>query len=202
MKSPTPPDARGVGTKSKTYPGMQEKDPFSFEFVILVSVTPIKLNWKSSSSSSNVKFSKFWLMLTTLLWKTEKLDWTSLLDSFLLNNLKLCGDKYQKYRHCLCSLLLSFNWPSRLVNRSRSNKLGNLSRCLLHWEVVDTELLSSKYKKMTVLPNFLLGSFLNFLVYCKSMDVLQPLLPVLILWLSSFWHVRWNHESIALRIYI
>ena len=34
MKRPTPPDARGVGTKSKTYPGMQEKDPFSFEFVI------------------------------------------------------------------------------------------------------------------------------------------------------------------------
>ena len=25
MKRPTPPDARGVGTKSKTYPGMQEK---------------------------------------------------------------------------------------------------------------------------------------------------------------------------------
>ena len=144
MKRPTPPDARGVGTKSKTYPGMQEKDPFSFEFVILVSVTPIKLNWKSSSSSSNVKFSKFWLMLTTLLWKTEKLDWTSLLDSFLLNNLKLCGDKY---RHCLWSLLLLFNWPSRLVNRSRSNKLDNLSRCLLHWEVVDTELLNWPWKR-------------------------------------------------------
>ena len=44
MKRPTPPDARGVGTKSETYAGMQEKDPFSFEFVILVSVTPIKLN--------------------------------------------------------------------------------------------------------------------------------------------------------------
>ena len=44
MKRPIPPDARGIGTKSKTDPGMQEKDPFSFEFVILVSVTPIKLN--------------------------------------------------------------------------------------------------------------------------------------------------------------
>ena len=42
MKRPTPPDARGVGTISKTYPKMQEKDLFSFEFVILVSVTPIK----------------------------------------------------------------------------------------------------------------------------------------------------------------
>lgn len=35
---------RGAGSKSKTYPGMQEKDPFSFQFVILVSVTPIMLN--------------------------------------------------------------------------------------------------------------------------------------------------------------
>ena len=44
MKRPTPPDARGVGKKSKTYPCMQGKDPFSFEFVILVSVTPTKSN--------------------------------------------------------------------------------------------------------------------------------------------------------------
>ena len=44
IKRPTPPDAKGVGSKSTTYPGMQEKDPFSFEFVILVSVTPIMLN--------------------------------------------------------------------------------------------------------------------------------------------------------------
>ena len=34
MKRPTPPDARGVGKKSKTYRGMQEKNLFSFEFVI------------------------------------------------------------------------------------------------------------------------------------------------------------------------
>lgn len=47
-----PPDAKVVGSKSKTwYPGMQEQDPFSFEFVILVSVT-IMLNWKSISSSN------------------------------------------------------------------------------------------------------------------------------------------------------
>ena len=34
-----------------------------------------------------------------------------------------------------------------LVNRSRSNKLDNLSRCLLHWEVVDTELLNWPWKR-------------------------------------------------------
>ena len=48
---PTPPEARGVGTYSKTYPGMLGLKSISLPLIILVSETPIMLNSKFHSSN-------------------------------------------------------------------------------------------------------------------------------------------------------
>ena len=48
---PTPPEARGVGTYSKTYPGMLGLKSISLPLIILVSETPIMLNSKFNSSN-------------------------------------------------------------------------------------------------------------------------------------------------------
>ena len=49
MYIPTPPAERGVGTYSKLYPVMFGLKSIKFEFVILVSATPMILKWKLSS---------------------------------------------------------------------------------------------------------------------------------------------------------
>ena len=52
-------EARGVGTYSKTYPGMLGLKSLFLPLIILVSETPIMLNSKFNSSTGN------WLMLKT-----------------------------------------------------------------------------------------------------------------------------------------
>ena len=47
---PTPPEARGVGTYSKTYPGMLGLKSICLPLIILVSETLIMLNSKFNSS--------------------------------------------------------------------------------------------------------------------------------------------------------
>ena len=49
---PTPPAERGVGTNSKIYPGNEGLNSVKIALVIRVSVTPITLKGKSSSTSS------------------------------------------------------------------------------------------------------------------------------------------------------
>ena len=61
---PTPPEARGVGTYAKTYPGMLGLKSISLPLIILVSETPIMLNSKFNSSNRwTWKFSRFRLRL-------------------------------------------------------------------------------------------------------------------------------------------
>ena len=56
-------EARGVGTYSKTYPGMLGLKSISLPLIILVSETPILLNSKFNSSNRwTWKFSRFRLM--------------------------------------------------------------------------------------------------------------------------------------------
>ena len=56
-------EARGVGTYSKTYPGMLGLKSISLPLIILVSETPIMLNSKFNSSNRwTWKFSRFRLM--------------------------------------------------------------------------------------------------------------------------------------------
>ena len=53
MYIPTPPAERGVGTYSKLYPVMFGLKSISFEFVILVSVTPMTtLGWLTVSDET------------------------------------------------------------------------------------------------------------------------------------------------------
>ena len=83
---PTPPEARGVGTYSKTYPGILVLKSISLPLIILVSETPIILNSKLNSSNRwTWKFSRFRLKLLILLCKREKLESLTRLGSSLLN---------------------------------------------------------------------------------------------------------------------
>ena len=82
---PTPPEARGVGTYSKTYPGMLGLKSISLPLIVLVSETPIMLNSKFNSSNRwTWKFSRFRLRLLILLCKREKLESLTRLESSLL----------------------------------------------------------------------------------------------------------------------
>ena len=93
MYIPTPPAERGVGTYSKLYPVMFGLKSIKFEFVILVSVTPMILKWKSSSFNKWVcKFSRLLFRLHTLLWKSVNWLRNTCLFNLFVSKLKLRGE--------------------------------------------------------------------------------------------------------------
>ena len=96
-------EARGVGTYSKTYPGMLGLKCISLPLIILVSETPIMLNSKFNSSNRwTWKFSRFRLRLLMLLRRREKLESLTRLGSSLLNCRNYMGNSgdygYDDYR--------------------------------------------------------------------------------------------------------
>ena len=92
----------------------------------------------------SLKIFQVTIRLTTLFWKTEKLEIVSSFDNFVFVSLKLWGEKYR-----LVILLeeksAGFKLWSKVVfkeKNSKSYKLVSLSNSFLVLHVVDTELLN------------------------------------------------------------